>query len=146
MSIFFSRQCEYALQAVLYLALKPRDEMTSIRELTTKLKMPYHFLAKILQNLTHKGFLNSYKGPKGGFSLKKSANDITIYNIIGAIDGDSFKHNCILGFPDCGGDIPCSVHEQWEKIREDINKMLISKNITEMASEMKKPQYKVTSR
>jgi len=60
MSIIFSRQCEYALQAVLYLALKPQDELTSIRELTKKLEIPYHFVAKILQDLTKKGLLISH--------------------------------------------------------------------------------------
>lgn len=67
MSLIFSRQCEYALQAVLYLALRPEGEMTSIKEMTDKLGIPYHFLAKILQDLSKKGLLSSLKGPTGGF-------------------------------------------------------------------------------
>jgi len=51
MSVLFSRQCEYALQAAMYLALKPEGVMTSIRELTRRINIPYHFLAKILQSL-----------------------------------------------------------------------------------------------
>ena len=82
MSIIFSRQCEYALQAVLYLALKPKGEMTSIRELTNKLEIPYHFVAKILQDLTRKKLLTSHKGPSGGFALGMSAKEITIFKII----------------------------------------------------------------
>jgi len=142
MSIIFSRQCEYALQAVLYLALKPQGEMISIRELTNKLEIPYHFVAKILQDLTRKKLLTSHKGPSGGFALGMPAKDITIYKIIEAIDGDSFLHNCILGFPNCANDKPCAVHDQWSDIRDRINKMLITKNILEMANETRKPQYK----
>ncbi len=141
MSILFSRQCEYALQAIFFLALKPRGEMTSIRELTDKLEIPYHFVAKILQDLTKKKLLISHKGPSGGFSLAKAAKDITIFQIVDAIDGDSFMKDCIFGFPDCGSDNPCAAHENWGKIRNDIQKLLVSKNIYEMASSMQKPQY-----
>jgi len=141
MSIIFSRQCEYALQAVLYLALKPQDELTSIRELTKKLEIPYHFVAKILQDLTKKGLLISHKGPSGGFGLKKSADEITILQIVEAIDGLSFMNNCVLGFPECSNDTPCAVHKQWGEIREVIHQMLASKSILEMAEDTKKPQY-----
>ena len=69
MSIIFSRQCEYALQAVSYLALQPAGKNITIKDLTKRLNIPYHFLAKILQNLTYKKLLVSQKGPSGGFAL-----------------------------------------------------------------------------
>lgn len=59
MSLLFSRECEYALQATLYLALKRNDKMTSVTELSKKLKVPYHYLGKIFQKLAHQGLLNS---------------------------------------------------------------------------------------
>ena len=145
MSVFFSRQCEYALQALMYMALKPDGEMTSIKELTRKINIPYHFLAKILQNLTRQGLLTSQKGPAGGFALRMAAKDITLYQIVEAIDGAEFKSNCILGFAECSGENPCAVHEKWGSLREGIYRMLVSKNIAQMAREMRKPEYKVDS-
>jgi Rrf2 family protein len=142
MSVLFSRQCEYALQAVMYLALKPGREMTSIRELAEKIDIPYHFLAKILQDLTYKGLLVSQKGPMGGFALAKSAKEITLFDIVEAIDGAGFATDCVLGFPECSGKNPCAVHEQWGEVREDIRAMLVNKNVAQMAREMKKPEYK----
>jgi Rrf2 family transcriptional regulator, iron-sulfur cluster assembly transcription factor len=144
MSIIFSRQCEYALQAVLYLAIKEPGEMTSIKELTRKLEIPYHFVAKILQSLTRKGLLISMKGPSGGFSLGMPAKEITLFHIVEAVDGVGFMNNCVLGFPDCSGKNPCSVHETWGKVREEMYQTLISKTITEMAGETRKPQYRRT--
>lgn len=141
MSVIFSRQCEYALQAVLYLALRSDGEMTSIKEMAQKLEIPYHFLAKIMQSLAHKGLLISLKGPTGGFSLGMPAKDITLFHIVEAIDGVDFMNKCVLGFPDCSDLNPCPVHKQWGNLREDIYKMLISKNIERMAQEVKKPQY-----
>ncbi len=142
MSIIFSRQCEYALQAVLFLALKPEGEKTSIKELTKHLDLPYHFAAKILQALSRKGLLVSYKGSLGGFSLRKSADKITLYQIIEAVDGLTFMNGCVLGFSECGNDHPCSLHEQWGKMREELKVLLTTKSISQFASEMKKPQYK----
>ena len=118
MSLIFSRQCEYAIQAVFYLALKPGDGMTPIRELTRALKIPYHFLGKILQDLTRKGLLLSQKGPTGGFALRRAAGDITLLEIVEAVDGDGVLRQCVLGFPECSGKSPCAVHGQWAGLRD----------------------------
>lgn len=142
MSLIFSRQCEYALQAVLYLALKPQGEMTSIKEVTKRLDIPYHFVAKILQDLTYKGLLSSMKGPTGGFSLAMPSKDITLFHIVEAIDGVDFTRNCVLGFPECSGKNPCAVHDRWAAIRDGMYSMLVSRNIAEMAKDMRKPEYR----
>lgn len=141
MSVIFSRQCEYALQAVTYLAIKPEGEMTSIKELSKTLAIPYHFLGKILQDLTYKGLLASQKGPQGGFRLGMPANNITLFHIIEAIDGVAFTNSCVLGFPECSGKDPCAVHDKWGAIRESIYSMLVNKSIAQLAREMKKPEY-----
>jgi Rrf2 family iron-sulfur cluster assembly transcriptional regulator len=141
MSLIFSRQCEYAIQGVLYLALKPPGEMTSSLEMTKRLDIPYHFLAKILQNLARKGLLTSLKGPSGGFTLSLPAQDITLFHIVEAIDGTDFANKCVLGFHECSPNTPCAVHERWSCYREGIYNMLISKSIAEMAKDMKKPEY-----
>lgn len=142
MGLIFSRQCEYALQAVLFLALQPPEKMTSIKVLAKRLDIPFPFLAKILQNLSRQGLLASLKGPTGGFTLARPARDITLFHIVKAIDGDGFMHNCVLGFPDCSGKNPCSVHENWGGLREAIYQMLISKNIAEMAKDTRKPKFR----
>ncbi|MDH3252056.1 MAG: Rrf2 family transcriptional regulator [Ignavibacteria bacterium] len=143
MSLIFSRQCEYALQAVLYMALKPQGKMSSIKEMTSKLDIPPHFLAKILQDLTRKGLLASMKGPSGGFGLGMAAKEITLFHIVEAVDGVEFTQTCVLGFPECSGKNPCAVHEKWAGLRDGIYNMLVSKNIAEMAKDMHKPEYRL---
>ncbi len=142
MSILFSRQCEYALQAVLFLALKEEGEMVSIKEISKRLNFPYHFIGKILQDLTYKGLLVSLKGPTGGFCLSRSAKNISLFNIVEAIDGTAMFTTCVMGFPECGGTHPCAIHDQWGKIRDSIYKMLVAKSVYEMAMDMSKPEYK----
>ena len=146
MSILFSRQCEYALQAVCYLALKKEGEMSSIKEMTKRLGIPYHFLAKILQDLSRKGLLRSLKGPTGGFALGMPAKDITLFHVVEAIDGVGFTSTCVMGFPECSGKHPCAVHEHWAGLRDGIYKMLVNKQITEVAKDMRKSAYTSTHR
>ncbi len=141
MSILFSRQCEYALQAVLFMALKRGEATTSIRELTERLHTPYFFMAKILQDLSRKGLLTSYKGPAGGFTLAKAPKEIMLFEIVEAIDGQELMHECVLGFPECSSENPCALHEHWAKSREAIYDVLTKKTIAQMAAAMKKPEY-----
>ncbi|HVN48373.1 MAG TPA: Rrf2 family transcriptional regulator [Bacteroidota bacterium] len=137
----FSRQCEYALQAVSYLALQPEGELTSIKELTGRLNIPYHFLGKILQNLAQKEILLSQKGRDGGFALAKPAKKITMYKIVEAIDGIDFTRQCVMGFAECSSKHPCAVHTQWKKTRTELYELLSKKNIAEMALENRRPEY-----
>ncbi|MBX2990084.1 MAG: Rrf2 family transcriptional regulator [Bacteroidetes bacterium] len=141
MSLIFSRQCEYAIQSVLYLALKPRSQMTSIRELATELDIPYHFLAKILQDLSRKEFLVSQKGPSGGFALSVPPEDITLFHIVEAVDGIAFTTMCVLGFSECTPQCPCGVHDEWAELRDAVYRMLTRKNIASMALSTRKPGY-----
>jgi Rrf2 family transcriptional regulator, iron-sulfur cluster assembly transcription factor len=142
MSVLFSRPCEYALQTVLYIALKPQGEMTSIRELTSKHNIPYHFLSKILQRLANKGILSSMTGPGGGYALAKSPKEFSLYDIVEAVDGDAFITKCVMGFAECSDVTPCAVHLKWKSLRAGVQKMLMEKNILEMARDMNKKEYR----
>ncbi len=142
MSILFSRQCEYALQAVSYLALHADRKRISIRELTDRLEIPYHFLGKILQVLVDEGLLISQKGNSGGFALAKSPEKISYLDIIECIDGSQLQHQCAMGFAECSSESPCAIHDQWEKSRNELYTLFSDKNIAAMAKAMNKPGYK----
>jgi Rrf2 family transcriptional regulator, iron-sulfur cluster assembly transcription factor len=144
MSLIFSRQCEYAIQALIYLAKKTPAQWTSIKEIAEQLKIPQHFLGKILQSLSTKGILNSQKGLFGGFNLNKPAKEIFLVDIVEAIDGDAYRNICVLGFPNCSSHSPCPVHEQWKDVRAKIVDMVIEKSLYEMATEIMKPGYQIS--
>jgi Rrf2 family iron-sulfur cluster assembly transcriptional regulator len=142
MSVLFSRPCEYALQTVLYIALKPQGEMTSIREMTSKYSIPYHFLSKILQRLANQGILSSMTGPGGGYALARPPKELSLHDIVHAIDGDAFATKCVMGFAECSDATPCAVHPKWKTLRSGVQKMLMEKNILEMAKDMHKPEFR----
>jgi Rrf2 family transcriptional regulator, iron-sulfur cluster assembly transcription factor len=143
MSIFFSRQCEYAIQSAVYIAKKPAGEWTTVKELTGHLNVPYHFSGKILQNLSRKGVLISMKGTRGGFALAKAAKEVTLFDIVDAVDGSAFHKACVMGFPRCGDGHECSLHDQWGILREKIYQMLVKKTLNDLARDMNKPGYQI---
>ena len=123
MSIIFSKACEYGIQATLYIATIS-ERRVGIKEIAKELRIPVHFLAKILQSLSEKGVLASYKGVHGGFTLQRSPEKIYLIDVVEAIDGLDFFDSCVLGFPGCGTGKPCPVHDRWGAVRDTIREML----------------------
>lgn len=129
MSVIFSKKCEYALQAILYLASIEKGENVSARDISESLRIPKEFISKILQSLVHVKIVGSKKGKDGGFYLAKSPSKIRLIDIVEAIDGSEFFTTCVLGFPKCLSISPCPVHNEWSKIREMAYIMLSAKTI-----------------
>lgn len=136
MSLIFSRQCEYALQAVLYMSAQPEKKYTNIIEMSNRLGIPMPFLGKTLQLLVQKKILQSQKGPKGGFKLAKVADEIALFHVVDAIDGTEFLTSCVLGFPECSSKNPCPMHSEWGTLRDRVYQMLANKTIADISKEI----------
>lgn len=136
MGILVSRQCEYALQAVSYLARRWEEGWTLQREIAKALDIPSPFLGKILQILSHHNIVVSLKGKNGGFKLARKPSEITPCDVIIAVDGSGFLEDCVLGFPGCGNDNPCPLHHRWVEIKEQIVAMLKKENFEKISNEL----------
>jgi Rrf2 family iron-sulfur cluster assembly transcriptional regulator len=132
-----SRACEYALQAVVYISKKPQGEYTLIREISTGLDIPHHFLGKIMQTLVKEGILTSHKGPKGGLALTKSPSEINMMDVIAAIDGTDFTTRCIMGFKKCEEHGLCPLHLAWCDKRQEIEKMFSGESLAQLVDDLK---------
>lgn len=136
MSLIFSKSCEYAIQAALFLATRPASAPTLLRDVSETLNIPYHFLGKIFQQLTRERILESHKGSTGGFEFSRPPDQITLHDIISAVDGTEFLSNCVLGFPQCGDENPCPVHHQWKQAKATIQMMVDRKTVLELSKEL----------
>lgn len=132
MTVIFSKKCELALQAVLYLAHKDEQSLTSSLEISEEIGIPKEFTSKILQTLTKRGIVGSRKGKSGGFYLARPPKEIKLIDIVEAIDGTDVFHRCVLGFPNCSVDEPCPVHDEWGKLREETLRMLSARSLEEL--------------
>ncbi len=124
----FSKTCEYAIRALLYIAQQSdAGHKVGFRQIAQAIDAPEPFLAKILQDLTRKGLLQSAKGPNGGFFV--ATMDISLAAVVRAIDGDKLFSGCGLGLPNCSETNPCPIHQQFKSVRAQIQKMLQSSTI-----------------
>lgn len=114
MPVFFSKSCEYSIRALMYLARYEQKNLVHLREIAQAERIPSHFLSKVLQTLARDGFVISHKGLNGGFQLGRPASDITLLNIVHAMDGVAFYDDCVLGIGGCNADRPCAVHNAWK--------------------------------
>ena len=124
MNSFFSKKCEYGLQAVLYLAALDTEYICSSEEISSKLLLPREFTSKILQSLTESKIIESRKGKSGGFKLAKKANELKLIDVVIAIDGDEIFKNCVMGFANCTKDKKCMLHDEWQGILNNAIDML----------------------
>jgi len=121
----FSKTCEYAIRALIYVAQKSKDgSRVGIKEIAAGIDSPEYFIAKILQELSKKGFVQSAKGPNGGFYMEHENLSISIAEIVKEIDGDKLFSGCGLGLKLCSEDHPCPIHNDFKKIRTEIKQML----------------------
>ena len=118
-SIFrISDAASIAIHTVIILAAN-RDKLYSTKEMSSMLKVSDNHLAKILQRLVKTGLVKSVRGPRGGFTVAKPDDDITLLDIYEAIDGKLELSNCLLGEPFCNsecllGDFVSSINAQFE--------------------------------
>jgi Rrf2 family iron-sulfur cluster assembly transcriptional regulator len=132
MTVIFSKKCELALQAVLFLSTQDSKKAFSATQISEKLGVPKEFVSKVLQQLAIEGIVGSKKGKNGGFFLKRPANSIHLIDIVLAIDGLDVFHKCVLGFKGCSMDNPCPVHEKWGKLRDETYRMLSEETLAEL--------------
>lgn len=121
----FSKTCEYAIRAMIFIAQKSKDgNKVGIREIAKGVDSPEHYIAKILQDLSKKKLLRSFKGPTGGFYLDETTLENSLADIVRAVDGDQLLVGCGLGLKQCSEKYPCPIHYEFKSIRKDIQTML----------------------
>ena len=121
----FSKTCEYAIRALIYIAQKSKDgNRIGIKEIPSGIDSPEYFIAKILQDLSRKGFVQSAKGPNGGFYMDDANLEQSVADIVREIDGDKLFSGCGLGLKECSEDHPCPIHNDFKHIRQEIKTML----------------------
>ena len=130
--MLLSRAWEYALQALLYIAVAPEGKYILTREIAQHHNLSYHFLGKVLQTLVKNRLLDSQKGPSGGFALAKAANKITLSEVIHAVEGPDFLEGCVVGLPRCNEMHPCPLHDQWLQIKHHIHNMFTNRTVAQL--------------
>ncbi len=118
-----TRQADYAIRAVRYLA-KQKQEDPNQRIATSKvakeMQIPPSFLAKIISQLSIAGLLRTSRGARGGVSLAREPKDISVLDVVEAIDGPILLNECVGSSKPCVFEDDCLVHPIWVEVQESL--------------------------
>ncbi|MBZ4642691.1 MAG: transcriptional regulator, BadM/Rrf2 family [Deferribacteraceae bacterium] len=113
-----TRAGDYALNVMVYIGSQEKNKLFMRNELSEICGIPDSFLGKILQSLAREGILYSERGKKGGFKLLRDPSEITLYEIIKAVEGDIKINDCLVDSNFCAGLSNCNIHSVLNKIRD----------------------------
>ena len=119
-----------AMHATVLLAANPGKEV-STRRIALELNASEAHLSKVLQRLAKAGLVTSTRGPKGGFTLQKEADEVRLLDVYEAIEGSLVPNNCLLGAPICDGE-RCILGDLLETVDREIGDYLAGTNLSEL--------------
>jgi Rrf2 family protein len=131
-----SSKGRYALRALTYLAdsfLTSDNKPVSIKHISLKEKISNRYLENIFVNLRKAGLLKSLKGEKGGFMLTKNPSDISVYDVLKAVEKDVTPSKCTLNLKICVNSGKCGVRKVWVGLDKQISEYLKQTSLDEVA-------------
>lgn len=132
-----SKAAEYAIRSMVYIwMMNQKGTRPGYRTIAVEVGSPEHFTAKVLQTMTRSNFLRAGKGRGGGFYFEDPAKELSIMEIIKAIDGEKFFSSCAFGFENCNCANPCPMHEEFKIIRDGFSEMVLKLSVQSMAEKV----------
>lgn len=129
-----TRQADYAVRAVLYLAGLDNGGRAPTSQIAREGQIPPSFLAKIVSQLSVAGVVLTSRGARGGVSLARSSDDISLLEVIEAIDGPITLNVCV-GDPNlCAMGGTCAVYKIWCEAQKNLIERLTSTYFNKLAA------------
>ncbi|MCK9328979.1 MAG: Rrf2 family transcriptional regulator [Candidatus Cloacimonetes bacterium] len=127
---------EYSLRALCELCF--REKPVSLRIIADTQRLPLKYLEHLFRDLKSNDIVRSISGAKGGYILNKNAENITLFDILQAVEKEISPNPCAcsLDTPYCIG-LPCKFHDVWEKINLQIFEYYKKITLSEICKEIK---------
>lgn len=129
----FSQTVEYALRAAVFLAARPGEPATT-EEVAERTRVPAAYLAKILQGLSRAGIVRSQRGVGGGVTLAKPADELTILEVVNAVEPIKRIKTCPLGLPTHGTRL-CPLHKRVDAALASVEAAFAGTTLAEVLAE-----------
>jgi len=130
--MFLTKECDYAIRMVRGLA---NMEINSTKEICEKEHVPKNFAYKILKKLENKGIVKAYRGNDGGYKLHKELDDITLIDIVQAVDDHLFLSECLREGHVCPNNVDgsrCNINQEFVRIQNALLMELGKKTMREL--------------
>ena len=115
-----TRQADYAVRAILYLSQNPAKQRTATKQIAKIQEIPISFLAKIISHLSIAGLIHTTRGARGGVTLAKDPAEISLLDVVEAIDGPVALNECTIEDSICNRSSTCPVHVVWCQAQHEL--------------------------
>lgn len=129
-----TRQADYAVRAVLELALQPSGARLSCETIAQRHNIPLAFLTKISARLAAEGIVHSQRGVNGGVQLARPPEEINLLEVVEAIDGPVTFNRCNRKPSECARSRTCPVHSIWAELCREFRTRLATYNFAAIAA------------
>ena len=127
-----TRQADYAVRAVLHLARVGNTERSATSTIAKEQNIPPSFLAKIISQLSIAGLLHTSRGARGGVTLAREPKEITLLEVVEAIDGPIQLNECVGNNGACTFDHDCPIKPVWCDAQDELVTRLKNTNFAQM--------------
>lgn len=112
-----TRQADYATRTIYYLARLGPHQIASTKSIAKAQKIPSTFLAKIISRLAVAGLIHTVRGSRGGVSLARHPSNISLLEVVEAIEGPLLVNECVIDANDCEYSEECPLRPVWSEIQ-----------------------------
>jgi Rrf2 family protein len=127
-----STRTRYGLRALHYLSVHNKNKPMSLNNIAHELNMPFKYLENIFKLLSRSRIVRGERGPLGGYSLIRSAQSLTLYEIADALDGPLLTVACVKDSKVCAHSKGCPTRHVWDELQLHINAFLKSKTLSSL--------------
>ena len=152
-TVIFTNPTEYSIRALSELVLlaeqaesQPgkRGRYIMLDKLADSASLPREFMAKLFRQLVEAGILLSAKGPGGGFALARPPHEISLNQIMEAMDGPHRTDQCVVGLAKCNDEMPCPQHDLFKPIRQRLKSYLSTTTLADTAASLREKKKVMT--
>ena len=131
--IILSKLADYGVIVATHLATHP-DHQENAAAVAAATRLPQATVAKLLKALAHAGLVVATRGAAGGYRLARAATEISVAEVVAAIDGDIGMTQCSVHADDCERTTYCPTRPHWAAVNRAVGTALAAVTLNDMIS------------
>ncbi len=133
--MIINQATDYGFRAVCYLAQQPQGEVVEAHTIAQNIVVPIRFLLKIMPSLIKAGIVKSQRGVGGGYMLARAPQEITLLNVLEAIEGPIRLNRCLIDPDYCSRNAAayCEIHDALADIQKKLSQEFDRYNFADLA-------------
>ena len=132
-----STRSEYAVRVLLELGMRNGEDV-SLNDVAKRWRISLDYLEQLMPPLKKAGLVRSRRGAKGGYSVAKPLDDITVADILEAFDGPVKVMDCLPNDRECWASGACAIREVWRDVKEAVDGVLRGVTLADLVEKQKR--------